>query len=170
MKRLLSLSVLTLSALLCWQSPGSATQEPVYLTASSQFFSVTGEPMAPGDLINVALDAMENGNYVDAYRLVNAVIKSNPAWPSGYHTRGLILLSAGDPAGAIDDFTYTIRLEQRFPTAYFNRGVAYLQIGNKPKALEDFKKAALLYRQMGASEHASDAIQKIRELMAEGYR
>lgn len=55
-----------------------------------------------------------------------------------YMSRGVMLLTHGDPARSIQDFSQAINLEPSWTGPYFNRGVAQFRLGDNLAAERDF--------------------------------
>jgi len=68
---------------------------------------------------------------------------------------GLIMLSKGDYASAVETFSQAISIDSRYGPAYHNRGFARFNLGNYKEAIEDFSEAIEL--DPDYAEHARTA-------------
>ncbi len=64
-----------------------------------------------------------------------------PGYAKAYRDRGDARLAAGDPAGAVTDYTSFLELRGEFPEAYHNRGIAKSALRDFAGAVEDYTRA-----------------------------
>ena len=82
----------------------------------------------------------EDGKWNDALELINHAIKVRGPIPDFLDTRGVVFISGGQNARAIDDLQQAIKVQ---PTAskYFHLARAYLKLNDTEKAKESMKLA-----------------------------
>ena len=74
----------------------------------------------------------------------NVINGSSIAIPQAFMGRGEANIKLGNQAGAIDDFTSSIKLKNTEPLYYYNRGNAYLDLNQYTKAISDFSESIKL--------------------------
>ena len=82
-----------------------------------------------------------NRNYRAAITQFNKAINANSASARFLSNRANAKLKLGDHAGAIEDASQALQLNNKLASAYLIRGLAYLHIGEKEKAGLDLLKA-----------------------------
>ena len=98
---------------------------------------------------------METGNLKKALTDINKATTITPCNAGVFNTRGKIKALQKNDTGAIDDFSYAIKLNPDDNKVYFDRGMSQLRLKNMDKACHDLTKA----RDMG-NKDASEAILK----------
>ena len=79
-----------------------------------------------------------------AIAVLDEAIRLDPGYADAYNRRGVARISAGEPQGAIEDFTAAIILNLELDDAYRNRGAAYLNLGYSELAIENLNEAIRL--------------------------
>jgi tetratricopeptide (TPR) repeat protein len=86
-----------------------------------------------------------NKNLMDAcLSRINRIIKSNKKQFLPYNYRGIIFLSLGKNAEALDDFKKALALNSSFPEGYNNLALAYRALKKPELALLAYKKSLAL--------------------------
>lgn len=91
-----------------------------------------------------AVDAEERGEFKNAIKVYDAVIRLTPDFADAYINRGDARRELGDFEDAIKDYDTAIRLGDDYAYVYLNRGIAKDDLGDKKGALEDYNKAIFL--------------------------
>lgn len=87
--------------------------------------------------LNKSRQNIIDGDFVEAIRRLNEVIKVRPDQHIAWYYRGISKLQLGDSFGAESDFSATIKIVPAFSEAYYYRGVTEIDRHNYPKALKD---------------------------------
>lgn len=87
--------------------------------------------------LNKSRQNIIDGEYVEAIKRLNEVIKVRPDQHIAWYLRGISKLQLGDSFGAESDFSTTIKLVPAFSEAYYYRGVTEIDKHNYQKALKD---------------------------------
>ncbi len=87
---------------------------------------------------------LANGDYVEAIRRLNDVIKIRPDQHLAWYLRGISKLQLGDNFGAESDFSTTIQLHPGFSEAYYYRGITKVEKQNYREALKDLDESIAL--------------------------
>ena len=115
------------------------------------------------------------GMFQEAIDDITVYIDRFPTRAYGYYARGLSKQLAGDLAGAMEDYTDGIDVDEEFAYIYLTRGKLHLKNGNKELAEEDFQKVVALDSAMnvdaryyalhflGRDEEAAEIMDKIIE-------
>ncbi|MGA2914882.1 MAG: hypothetical protein ABSE89_02530 [Sedimentisphaerales bacterium] len=85
------------------------------------------------DSIAISVSKIQAGNYSEAIRILDDVIKQKPQSAMACQNRGMARLCSGDTTGSIDDYSKLIELEPENPTGYLMRGIAKEIAGQDPK-------------------------------------
>lgn len=75
-----------------------------------------------------------------------------------YVNRGIIRASAGDVAGALEDYDAALALDRAEPEAWLNKAFAFLRTGNAPGAVPLFDSAIRLNTREPAMAHYGRAL------------
>jgi len=116
----------------------------------------------------------ENGDYDNAIKQFDEVIRNNPESAPGYAWRGNTYRRKSQFDTAIKDLSEAIRLDPKYSFAYGRRGEAYRGKGEYNTAIKDFNEAITLnpndswaygsrgqaYKQLGQTEQAIQDFQK----------
>ncbi|MFA6074563.1 MAG: tetratricopeptide repeat protein [Negativicutes bacterium] len=81
--------------------------------------------------------AYANGDYDNGKSTASKAINFVKNFASSYFIRGLNLMAAKDPTGAIIDFTLAIENNPKFYDAYYDRATLYIDISDTEKAIAD---------------------------------
>ena len=88
-----------------------------------------------------AVDAEERGEFKNAIKVYDTVIRLAPDFADAYINRGDVRRKLGDLKGAIKDYDTAIRLGDDYAYVYFNRGYVKSNLGDKKGAIKDYDKA-----------------------------
>ena len=91
-----------------------------------------------------AVDAEERGEFKNAIKVYDAVIRLTPDFADAYINRGDARRELGDFKDAIKDYDTAIRLGDDYAYVYFNRGNAKDDLGDQKGAIKDFDSAIRL--------------------------
>ena len=91
-----------------------------------------------------AVDAEERGEFKNAIKIYDEVIRLTPDFADAYINRGDVRRKLGDLEGAIKDYGTAIRLGDDYAYVYFNRGYVKATLGDKKAAIKDYDKAIRL--------------------------
>ena len=75
------------------------------------------------------MDAEERGEFKNAIKVYDTVIRLAPDFADAYINRGDVRRKLGDLKGAIKDYDTAIRLGDDYAYVYFNRGLAKSRLG-----------------------------------------
>ena len=84
------------------------------------------------------------GNYGDAKRDYNDLIKITPEKEDLYINRGIAHVKLEDSSAAHRDFSKAIKLDPKSAIAYYNRASVNITLKNNKEACKDMKSAAKL--------------------------
>jgi TPR repeat protein len=93
------------------------------------------------DLYNSAQQLTKSGNFTEAIKNLDDVIRFNPADPEALNNRCWARAIVGDLANALRDCNQAILLRPRFADALDSRGFVNLKLGRADNALEDYDAA-----------------------------
>ncbi|MBI1249631.1 tetratricopeptide repeat protein [bacterium] len=141
---------------------------------------IVTEQLAPGDLTSLQAYARafaQLGEFDQAIKAVDKIVKANPNSPIGYLLRAQFKTMAGDLDGATDDLDQVLVLAPRSVPALLMRASLYVQQEDYKAALQDIERAlasdtgnmqALLMRAtLNAREgNYSEAIRDLEALQA----
>lgn len=88
----------------------------------------------------------EQGDYEQASKEVEAILKTDPNNPDGHYLRGLVQLKSGSADDAIAEFEKTLQLDPNFVAAQTGLGLAYEKNGQHQQAEQAFRKASQMQR------------------------
>ena len=91
-----------------------------------------------------AVDAEARGEFKNAIKVYDTVIRLTPDFADAYINRGDAKKKLGDFRGAIKDYDMAIRLGDDYAYVYFNRGYVKSNLGDKKGAIEDYDSAIRL--------------------------
>ena len=91
-----------------------------------------------------AVDAEARGEFKNAIKVYDAVIRLTPDFADAYINRGDVRKNLGDFEDAIKDYDTAIRLGDDYAYVYFNRGFAKANVGDKKGAIKDYDRAIRL--------------------------
>ena len=91
-----------------------------------------------------AVDAEARGEFKDAIKVYDAVIRLAPNFADAYINRGKARRKLGNLEGAIKDYNMAIRLGDDYAYVFFNRGYVKSNLGDKKGAIKDYDKAIRL--------------------------
>lgn len=94
---------------------------------------------------------IQNGNYEDALRVVDALVIDQPSEASIWRTRAHVNSMSGDKQSAILDMDKAIQFCNIEPDYYFTRGILHFKTGNYKIAVDDFTHVIKL-----CDHHSSD--------------
>jgi serine/threonine protein kinase/ankyrin repeat protein/cytochrome c-type biogenesis protein CcmH/NrfG len=126
------------------------------------------------ELVETGQKYYENGDYDNAIKQFDEVIKIDPKNVSGYAWRGNTYRRINQFDTAVKDFNEAISLDPKYSFAYSRRGEAYRAKGDFKAAIKDFNEALTLdpndswaygsrgqaYKQMGQTEQAAQDFKK----------
>jgi len=92
-------------------------------------------------LFDKAKVAFVQGKFEEAVQVFGEMIAKDPDNPLAYYSRGVARFSLRDLAGAIEDYTASIRLYSRNEKVHCSRGAALLAQDRTEDALKDFNQA-----------------------------
>ena len=119
-------------------------------------------PLKLGALNNCGSLLNQLGDYPQAQRIFEAVVKIDPTFDRGYYNLGLTLKANRNLPAAIQSYKKALELNPNFAPAHQNLGVAYFQSGLLAESLAAFKTAIALYEQ----QHDSNG-EKLRQSLQE---
>ena len=105
---------------------------------------VVTEQLAPGDLTSLQAYAeafAKIGEFDEAVKTVDKIIRANPNSPIGYLLRARLKVMAGDTADAIEDLDQVMVLAPRSVPALLMRASLYIDQGDLKSALKDIERA-----------------------------
>lgn len=88
-----------------------------------------------------ATDAMQSGQYAEAIRLLDQVVKKKPEFAEGWNRRATVHYLAGELRKSIADCDEVLKRNPGHFGALSGLGQIYLQLDDEPKALEWFRRA-----------------------------
>ena len=91
-----------------------------------------------------AVDAEERGEFKDAIKVYDTVIRLAPDFADAYINRGDVRRKLGNLEGAIKDYNMAIRLGDDYAYVYYSRGIAKADLGDKKDAIKDYDSAIYL--------------------------
>ena len=91
-----------------------------------------------------AVDAEARGEFKNAIKVYDTVIRLTPDFADAYINRGDVKKKLGDFKDAIKDYDIALRLGDDYAYVYFNRGHAKDDLGDQRGALEDYDSAIRL--------------------------
>ena len=91
-----------------------------------------------------AVDAEARGEFKNAIKVYDTVIRLTPDFADAYINRGDARKKLGDFADAIKDYDTAIRLGDDYAYVYFNRGNVKDDLGDQKGAIKDFDSAIRL--------------------------
>ena len=91
-----------------------------------------------------AVDAADRGEFKNAIKVYDTVIRLAPDFADASIKRGDARKKLGDFKGAIKDYDTAIRLGDDYAYVYFNRGYVKFNLGDKKGAIKDYDKAIRL--------------------------
>jgi tetratricopeptide (TPR) repeat protein len=112
-------------------------------------------------LYNTAQKLTQAGNYADAIKNLDEVIRFNPADPEALNNRCWARAIVGDLDNALKDCNQALQLRPRYGDALDSRGFVNLKIGRATNAIEDYD-AALSIDPRRASSLYGRGIAKMR--------
>jgi Tfp pilus assembly protein PilF len=92
---------------------------------------------------------------------MRASLRSTPAYCAGHRTLGGILLDAGKPKDAVEEFAAYARHCEKVPDAHFQLGSAHMKAGDAEKAREAFERCI----QLGTGTQVGEECRKSMELL-----
>jgi chemotaxis protein methyltransferase CheR len=117
--------------------PGTAQQAP----------ATAGGPQRPAgrsareERLTGALAAADRGDAEAALAEANLLLTEDPMDPDAHFVRGLVRLSAGDPAGAVDALRRALYSDAAFALAAFTLGRAHDELGDTTAARRAYRQA-----------------------------
>jgi TPR repeat protein len=96
------------------------------------------------DLYNTAQQLTKSGNFGEAIKRLDDVIRFNPSDPEALNNRCWARAITGDLANALRDCNRAIELRPRFADALDSRGFVNLKLGRADNAIEDYDAALLV--------------------------
>ncbi|MCG9131398.1 tetratricopeptide repeat protein [Candidatus Poribacteria bacterium] len=88
-----------------------------------------------------AVDAEGRGEFKDAIKVYDTVIRLAPDFADAYINRGDVRRKLGNLEEAIKDYNMAIRLGDDYAYVYVNRGIAKADLGDKKDAIKDYDSA-----------------------------
>lgn len=105
---------------------------------------VVTEQLAPGDLTSLQAYAeafAKIGEFDEAVKTVDKIIRSNPNSPIGYLLRARLKVMAGDVAAAIEDLDQVLMLAPKSVPALLMRASLYIEKEDLKSAMQDVERA-----------------------------
>jgi TPR repeat protein len=96
------------------------------------------------DLYNTAQKLTKSGNFAEAIKNLDDVLRFNPTDPEALNNRCWARAILGDLAAALRDCDEAIRLRPRFADALDSRGFVNLKLGRAGDAIEDYDAALMV--------------------------
>jgi tetratricopeptide (TPR) repeat protein len=137
----------------------SATPPPPDRTAPSEPPAITRDRAV--NLYNLAQQLTKSGNFAEAIKNLDDVIKFNPADPEALNNRCWARAIVGDLNNALRDCNQAIAIRPRYADALDSRGFVNLKLGRADDAIEDYS-AALSVEPKRASSLYGRGIAKTR--------
>jgi TPR repeat protein len=117
------------------------------------------------DLYNTAQQLTRSGNFAEAIKSLDDVIRFNPADPEALNNRCWARAIVGDLNNALRDCNQALAIRPRFADALDSRGFVNLKLGRADNAIEDYdaalsvdpKRASSLYGRGIARTRRGDA-------------
>lgn len=152
--RLLFLALLLAAACRAPDTSGAATPSaiPISQGTSTVFVLPTPSPsatIAPEQLIGLALDASNRGEWEISIELLNLAIAQEPESAQAFLYRGNAYKQLGDTAQALADYDQAIVLDVNSAAAFHSRALLHSEQGNTSQALADFGRAIELAPDFG---------------------
>jgi tetratricopeptide (TPR) repeat protein len=91
-----------------------------------------------------AISAYQSGQFAEAARLCDAVLRADPRHLDAINMAGALALQRGDMAGALAHFSRAVEVAPDFAQGFNNRGVALQQMRRWDEALASFEHASAL--------------------------
>ncbi|MCP4666739.1 MAG: tetratricopeptide repeat protein [Deltaproteobacteria bacterium] len=151
MKRVISITLLTIAVLLAfqahaeeeWLKKGLTYLESRDHERAIKAFSkaIEANPQEATAYCNRAVAWFFLGDYAEAMADFNKALEINPHYTEALCNRGFIWTKKGDYGRAIRDYTKAIETDPSFAEAYTSRAVAWFFSGKYTKAIADCNKA-----------------------------
>jgi tetratricopeptide (TPR) repeat protein len=124
----------------CQQAPADVQSTATSTVAPTA--EVTASPtLSPDQLINLAQDASNRGDWQGAILLLDLAITQDPANTQILLLRGNAYREAGDFDQAITNYDQALAIDPELAAVYHNRALAYVKFGDPDAALVDFARA-----------------------------
>jgi tetratricopeptide (TPR) repeat protein len=116
--------------------PVEATFTPI------QPVELTSTPtLSPEQLLSLAQDALNRGDWNGAIILLDLVLTQNPEDTQALLLRGNAYRELGDFAQSISNYDQALAIDPELPAVYHNRALTYMELGDNAAALDDFARA-----------------------------
>lgn len=137
--------VLFFALLLVACQPVAGEQPPASTAAATQT-SIAPLPTAtatlsPDQLISLAQDASNRGDWQGAILLLDLALAQNAENTQALLLRGNAYRELGDYAQAISSYDQALALDAELAAVYHNRALTYIKLGDSAAALADFARA-----------------------------
>ena len=124
----------------CQQAPAEVQSTATSTVAPTA--EITATPtLSPDQLINLAQDASNRGDWQGAILLLDLAITQDPASTQILLLRGNAYREAGDFDQAITNYDQALAIDPELAAVYHNRALAYVKFGDPDAALVDFAHA-----------------------------
>jgi tetratricopeptide (TPR) repeat protein len=123
-------------------------------------------PDRAADLFNASQKSAKSGNYADAIKSLDELIRFKPADPEALNNRCWMRAIVGDLDNALKDCDRALALRPRYGDAFDSRGLVNLKLGRSNNAIDDYD-AALAMDPKRPSALYGRGIAKIRKGDAE---
>jgi tetratricopeptide (TPR) repeat protein len=134
----------------------------------------TRAPERVTSLYGIAQQLAKSGNYGEAIRNFDELIRRDPGDPEALNNRCWALAITGDLDNALKDCDQALRLRPRYGDAFDSRGFVNLKLGRADNAIDDYgaalsldpKRASSLYGRGIAKTRKGDADAGKRDIVA----
>jgi tetratricopeptide (TPR) repeat protein len=134
----------------------------------------TRAPERVTSLYGIAQQLAKSGNYGEAIRNFDELIRRDPGDPEALNNRCWALAITGDLDNALKDCDQALRLRPRYGDAFDSRGFVNLKLGRADNAIDDYgaalsldpKRASSLYGRGIAKTRKGDAEAGKRDIVA----
>ena len=100
--------------------------------------------MTPSQAMQRAISAYQSGQFTEAAKLCELVLRADPRHLDAINMAGALALQGGNPASALEHFSRAVEVAPDFAEGFNNRGVVLQQMKRWDEALASFERAATI--------------------------
>ena len=107
----------------------------------------------------------QNGDFIDAIKIINKAIKINPNYAEIYNEKANALNQLKKQEESIENYDKAIKIDPNYADAYYNKGTVLHQLNKFEPAIENYDKAIKINPNYAAAyNNKGYALQKIKKL------
>ena len=134
--------VLISFVLIACQAPAQPAQSEIATLTEVPLPEATATvTLAPDQLINLAQDASNRGDWQSAILALDLALAQNPIDTQALLLRGNAYRELGDYAQSLDNYNQALGIDPELAAVYHNRALTYVKQGDPAAALADFARA-----------------------------